>query len=453
MHWGWNAPRSSQAAAAAGRPALSVSKAGGPAGLQSLCHTRLITACTQAPPRPPPHHGGRAGHQARCEEARRVLCGELGVSWSACWAHHQPRNPLMSHPWTALEATGGEAPLHTWLHAPRCRSVTLKQCRSLLEEDLDLEPGALKAHKDLVSRLIDKARLAARRQGKAGRGAGCQPAASSCAVPAPAVPVPDHLHRPAGPADHAGDRVGLQAAGQGGGRQQRGGGCGGGGQRRGAHRAAQGQGWPRRQQEGGQGQGGSPGEGRGRREGPAGEAQGGAAGSQGGRCGGLRRGSAWAVEGGWGLGTVGRPRGFCQKACVARFTQGKCTAALPSTYMPRPHPKLAPASPATPCRPAAVQQARGAAARDLQGGHHHHPALPLCQAQGRRCAGRGAGGAAGQARAGPQCRCAGRGGAPWQAIAEGHELLEGWVSRLASWLLWHGASRSCAGAGAGRSFP
>jgi len=45
----------------------------------------------------------------------------------------------------------------------------VKQCRALLEKDLNLAEGALKPHKDLVNTLIDKVRWLAAQRPQAGR--------------------------------------------------------------------------------------------------------------------------------------------------------------------------------------------------------------------------------------------------------------------------------------------
>ncbi len=50
-----------------------------------------------------------------------------------------------------------------------CRTTTVKQCRALLEKDLNLAEGALKPHKDLVNTLIDKVRWLAAQRPQAGR--------------------------------------------------------------------------------------------------------------------------------------------------------------------------------------------------------------------------------------------------------------------------------------------
>ncbi len=36
-----------------------------------------------------------------------------------------------------------------------CRTITLKRCRRLLEQDMGLQPGGLDDHKDYVKQLIE----------------------------------------------------------------------------------------------------------------------------------------------------------------------------------------------------------------------------------------------------------------------------------------------------------
>ena len=52
--------------------------------------------------------------------------------------------------------TDGKHPclLATWLR----RTMTMKDCRAVLEKDLNLAASALKPHKDYVTKLVDKAR-------------------------------------------------------------------------------------------------------------------------------------------------------------------------------------------------------------------------------------------------------------------------------------------------------